>query len=248
MSADTPPKRRSSSLDVQALNLVQLQRLADAGSRRARAELQRRMVAADQAVAPTLTAMPSHPMPLPTRTPAPAPTSAAVAPPVTAPPPATLAAAPQPAADWRASVQAAAQATPAPAFAAHPSDELAERLAMLARQDDALTRASGPPRLVGLVLLALGGLLVLVSLLVLLGGTRSGLFYLFCGAGLAGVGWLLYQMRRLAMPAHGVLLLLGMIWAWWSNNRSLTLATMQLLPLLVGALWMLAPAVRDPLD
>lgn len=233
MPADTPTERRP-SVDVRTLNLVQLQRLADAGSRRARAELQRRMTAADQLAAPTLTDVP-------TRLPPVAEIASAPAAPPAAPRPAALA----------ASVQAAAQATAAadaPAPTPHPNDALAERLAMLARQDDASARVSGPPRLVGLVLLGAGGVLALGSLLVLLGGSVSGLFYLYCGAAIAAVGWLLYQMRHMAFMAHGVFLLLGLGWAWWVNGRSLLLAVVQLLPLLVAAGWMLAPPVRDPLE
>ena len=139
-----PPSPASKpSVDVRTLSLTQLQKLADRGSRRARAELEGRMRASALAAA--------------------APTHA----PVTAPPPAVRT--PPPVADIptltvRAEAASAQAARALPSLGTPPDatpdaprprhDALADQLQLMAQQDEARERAHGPPRLVGMVLIA----------------------------------------------------------------------------------------------
>lgn len=193
------------------MNLAQLQRLAERGSRRARLELDARMHAVDA-------------LPVPSPMPTPAPTKA------------------QP---HGATVLPGAR-TPAAPEAPVAGEALARQLHAIAQQDQARARADGPPRLVGLVLLAWGALLLLGGLLMV--GRGGGLYYLFCGLGAALVGWLLMQRSRWAMVMHVGLLLLALGWAWAGAARHHPLLTLvQAAPLLIPALWMVLRQVREPL-
>ncbi|MBP7453429.1 MAG: hypothetical protein KA914_11610 [Ottowia sp.] len=257
MSADTSPPSSSSRIDVRTLSLAQLQQLAAKGSRRARAELEGRMRAA--------------PPPPPPRSPPASPqrraSNAAAAPAARGPSEVdgahALAAPRRPPANppvlterahintVAAAALAARQPSAAPgAGTADPrplDDALQARLALMARQEDAASRVSGPPRLVGMVMIGWGALLVLGGLVMLAHG--GGLYYLFCGLGAAGVGWLLMQCSRWAMVAHGVLLLVALAWAWRSEDvPSLGLTLVQASPLWVAALWMAIRPVREGLD
>ncbi len=209
MSAAPPSDRVRASVDVRALNLAQLQQLAERGSRRARAELEGRMRAAASAP-PTL------------------PTSSAVNPPAPLSPPRT----PSPA--------------PAGGAASPQHEDVVRRLEVMARQDEAHARANGPPRLMGMVLIAWGALMLLGGLI--LAARGGGAYYAACGLGCAAVGWLLMQRRRWAMALHGVLLLLAVAWAWKAAKGSMGLALVQSAPLWIAAFWMALPVVREPLE
>lgn len=210
----------SHHIDVHSLSLAQLQKLAEQGSRRARAELESRMqAAAPRRAAP---AVPAAPMPMPTPVRAAAPARVAPAP-----------AATEPAAD-----------------APSASASLADRLALIARQDEERSRAADAPRLVGMLMIALGALLLLGALVML--GYHSfsgGVYYLFCAVGAAAIGWLLLRGSRWAMMLHGALLIVALVWAWRNNvHGGFGLALMQAMPLLVPALWIIVPQVREPLE
>ncbi|HOB65760.1 hypothetical protein [Ottowia sp.] len=216
MSAPPSPASAQPSVDVRTLSLAQLQALAQRGSRRARAELEGRMRSTA-----TLAAAPSvRPAPRP-------PTPGA-----------------HPASPRAAGAVPLPGATAAAPFA--PRDEELRRLELIARQDEARARAGGPPRLMGMVLIAWGVLLLLGGLIMATRG--GGLYYLVCGTGAAGVGWLLLQRRRWAMLAHGVLLLMAVAWAWKTARGSAGLALVQAAPVWIAALWMVLGAVRDPLE
>ena len=207
------------------MSLAQLQKLAERGSRRARAELDARMRAPGPAPLPP--PAPNQHVPMLT---------ARVGPPQTTVATAAGAAPPAPG------------AVPAAPGASAPvsADALTQQLHLIARQDEARARADGPPRLVGLVLLAWGALLLLGGLLML--GRGGGLYYLFCGLGAALVGWLLMQRSRWAMVMHVGLLLLALGWAWAGAARHHPLLTLvQAAPLLIPALWMVLRQVREPL-
>ncbi|QTD45837.1 hypothetical protein [Ottowia testudinis] len=226
MSAAPPPSASKSSVDVRTLSLVQLQMLADRGSRRARAELEGRMrasVLAAQAAtaAPARTAPPAADIPtLMVRADAASPRAV---PPL-----------PMPMAD----------AAPEPPRTYH--DNMAEQLQLMAQQDEARARAHGPPRLVGMVLIGWGVLMLFGALVML--GRGGALYYLFCGAGSAAVGWLLMQSSRWAMVLHGGLLLVAMGWAWFAGGGSVAMALAQAAALWIPALWMLVRPVREPLE
>ena len=232
-----PPSPASKpSVDVRTLSLTQLQKLADRGSRRARAELEGRMRASALAAA----AAPTHA-------------------PMTAPPPAVRT--PPPVADIptltvRAEAASAQAARALPSLGTPPDatpdaprprhDALADQLQLMAQQDEARERAHGPPRLVGMVLIAWGVLLLFGALVML--GRGGGAYYLFCAVGSAAVGWLLMQSSRWAMALHGLLLLLALAWAWRANGGSLAMAVVQAAPLWIPALWMAVRPVREPLE
>ncbi|MFD1894270.1 hypothetical protein [Ottowia beijingensis] len=232
MSAAPSSSSAKSSVDVRTLSLVQLQKLAERGSRRAKAELEGRMRAATGS---SPAAMPSATPPRPTSAPRPpagpiptlteravaAPLRGAVDPPLAPPAPAD---------------------DPAPA----PHDALVQQLELIARQDEARSRADGPPRLVGLVLIAWGVMLMFGGLVMLSRG--GGLYYLLCGVGSAAVGWLLLQCSRWAMVLHGVLLLVALAWAWQIAKGSFGLALVQAAPVWIAALWMAVRSVREPLE
>ena len=213
------PPSRQSDLDLSSLSVVQLQKLADRGSRRARAELERRMAAADLRQ-PPVAATP------------------AIAHPPAAVPPRPFARTP-PAGAVIPTLTVRADAAP-------PGDEQFKQLQLIARQNEARSRETGPPRLVGMVLIAWGVLLLLGGLVVL--PRSAGLYYLFCGAGAAAVGGLLMRCSRWATALHAALLLLALGWAWAGSARhSLALTVLQAAPLLIAALWMAVGAVREPL-
>ncbi|MDO5692634.1 MAG: hypothetical protein Q4G70_09165 [Pseudomonadota bacterium] len=224
MSAESPSPAKP-SIDVRTLSLTQLQKLAERGSRRAKAELENRMRAA-AAVAP---------------------------PPSTAPTPRPPATPPRPLppllAEHAAMAPTVRPLSPPPAddaAPAGPSAALVEQLELIARQDEARARADGPPRLVGMLLIGWGVLLTLGGLVML--GHGGGPYYLFCGLGSAAVGWLLMQCSRWAMVLHGVLLLVGLAWAWRTGKAGLLMAFIQAAPLWVSALWMAIHQVREPLE
>lgn len=233
MRAESSPPLDKRHFDVRTMNLAQLQRLAERGSRRARAELEARMRAPDERPAP---AEPVAPALAPVAAPPAWPAAAQI-------PTLTVRVDPAPA------VAATATTTPsAPADGAAPHDALARQLQLIARQDEARARAGGPPRLVGLVLLAWGALLLLGGL-VMLGRGGVALYYLCCGLGAAAVGALLMRRSRWAMALHGALLLLALGWAWAGAARhSLLLALIQAAPLLIPAAWMAVRSVREPLE
>lgn len=213
--------------DVRSLSLAQLQKLAEQGSRRARAELEGRMRAAGN--------------------------TSSTAPPV-AQAPAAASAAPAPraaAVPDMAEVRAAQArtATPLASLGAAPNasaQNLADQLELMARQDEQRARADGPPRLVGMVLIAWGVLIGLGALVML--AHRGGPYYLFCALGVAAVGWLLMRRSRWAMALHGALLLVALAWAWRSGGGSVFMALVQAAPLLIPAAWMAVQPVREPLE
>ena len=222
MSAQPSSSSAKSSVDVRTLSLVQLQKLAERGSRRAKAELEGRMRAAVPAQPPMAAAPVAGPVaPAPRPGPIPTLTERAPAVPLTAAPP-------------------EAEAPP------QPHDALVQQLELIARQDEARSRADGPPRLVGMVLIAWGVMMLLGGLIMLSRG--GGLYYLFCGVGSAAVGWLLMQCSRWAMVLHGVLLLAALAWAWQIAKGSLGLAVVQAAPVWIAALWLAVRAVREPLE
>ena len=225
MSAQPSSSSAKSSVDVRTLSLVQLQKLAERGSRRAKAELEGRMRAAVPAQPPMAAAPVAAPVaPAPRPPPGPFPTLTERAPPAV-----PLTAAPP-----------EAEAPP------QPHDALVQQLELIARQDEARSRADGPPRLVGMVLIAWGVMMLLGGLIMLSRG--GGLYYLFCGVGSAAVGWLLMQCSRWAMVLHGVLLLAALAWAWQIAKGSLGLAVVQAAPVWIAALWLAVRAVREPLE
>ncbi|OJV55137.1 MAG: hypothetical protein BGO36_16760 [Burkholderiales bacterium 68-10] len=239
MRAESAPPLDKRHFDVRTMNLAQLQRLAERGSRRARAELEARMRAPDERPAP---AEPVAPALAPVAAPPAWPAAAQI-------PTLTVRVDPVPAGATAGAATANPPApTPAPAAIAVPHEALARQLQLIARQDEARARAGGPPRLVGLVLLAWGALLLLGGL-VMLGRGGVALYYLCCGLGAAAVGALLMRRSRWAMALHGALLLLALGWAWAGAARhSLLLALIQAAPLLIPAAWMAVRAVREPLE
>ncbi len=218
MSAAPPPASAGTAgVDVRALSLAQLQKLAERGSRRARAELEGRMRAA------AAQGQPAVPAPPPAAAAArPAAPRAPLAPPARAMPPTTATTAPR------------------------TSDDALRQLELIARQDEARARADGPPRLMGMVLIAWGVLLLLGGLIMATRG--GGWYYAGCGLGSAAVGWLLMQRRRWALVLHGVLLLVAIAWAWKTARGSMGMALVQSAPLWIAALWMAVPAVRESLE
>jgi hypothetical protein len=235
MSAAPPSSSAKNRIDVRTLSLVQLQLLAERGSRRAKAELEGRMRAA------AVGGQPAPPAPLP---------PPAVAPrPPTGPVPTLTERAmsqPVPAAAQPRQPAAAATIDGAANPGATPHDALAQQLALIARQDEARARADGPPRLVGVVLIAWGVLLLLGALIML--SHSGGAYYLVCGLGVAAVGGLLLRCSRWALVLHGALVLLALAWAWQLSAGSLGMALVQAAPLWIAALWMLARPLREPLQ
>lgn len=259
------PSKSSSDkprVDVRTLSLTQLQKLAERGSRRAKAELEGRMRASGAATAAASPAPAQAPALASTSAPTPAPvrtraTAAAPVPP--SPPAAPLApavAARQrlqaiPVLTERAATPAPAQppatASGAPAPEAAPAQAVLEQLELIVRQEHARSRVDGPPRLVGIALLAWGALMGLGGLVTLSSG--GGLYYFFCGLSSAAVGWLLLRCSRWALALHGLLLLLALGWAWRGHAAgNLMMTFIQAAPLLIPALWMLATPVREPLE
>ena len=237
LAPSQPPDRRP--VDVRTLSVVQLQKLASAGSRRARAELEMRMGASTVVQPATVTAR-RHP-------------DAAAAPPTLTRQYTPVATVPDMdevlAATARSSVAAptAARATARAAHVDEAHGRVVDQLELMARQDQQRARADGPPRLVGMAMIVWGALL-LIGALVMLGYGSGGVYYLFCALAAGAIGWLLMQRNRFALPVHGVLLLLALAWAWRGAAGSLITALVQASPLLIPALWMLARPVREPLE
>lgn len=206
VTSAAPSPSSQQHLDVHDLSLTQLHKLAGQGSRRARAELERRMGAVPTPNPAIAQAPTAPPMPLPV----------------------------------------AARLTPdAPALAARPpTPAQADQWLLMERQALERSRAAGPPRLVGLVLMAWGVLLGLGGLVLL--AHRGGGYYLLCALGCGTVGWLLMQRQRWALAAHGVLVLLALAWAWRTGGA--LAALVQAAPVWIAALWMAVPAVREGLD
>lgn len=267
---------RKPSIDVRTLSMAQLQKLADKGSRRARAELEKRL-GAPTSPAP-LTMPPTAPAPLAPARPA---SAAAAAQPAAghaalhAPATSHAARHPAPAPHHVAALQAphrpplAAQARPhahhapgplpgglpglsaqPPAAAADeppsPQQALAEQLALIAQQDERRARANGTPRLLGMVLMGWGLLMLLGGLAML--RYSGGAYYLVSGLGTTAVGWLLLRCSRLALVVQSALLLVALAWAWRDNKGSLILMLVQTTPLLIPAMWMLLRQAREPLE
>ena len=141
---------------------------------------------------------------------------------------------------------------PADADAEAPShaDALAEKLHLLARQEDAFKRASDAPKLVGAALIGWGGLLLLGGLWVLISSQHKGAggYYFLGGALCALAGWLLWHGRRAALLVHGVaaVLMFGLSFMWLRDG---VLSVLMLsAPFWASACWMAAPPVRDPLN
>ena len=217
MPAAPRPTSPTPNVDVRTLSLTQLQKLAEQGSRRARAELESRMGTA--APGPRPSARP-HRADVPK--PAPAPRAAAgAAPPMPVP----------------------GLAVPAPSS---DSDALLERLRMLAQHDDAQQRTDGPPRLVGMVLIGWGVLLLFGGLVLLsrgggvyyavcgLASVGVGWLLMRCSV------WALYLHPALVLVA------LLWAWRGGARG-SLFMALVQAAPLIIPALWLAARPVREPL-
>jgi len=232
MRDESAPPIDRRHIDVRTMSLAQLQKLAERGSRRARAELEARM----RAPGPVL---------LPASVPA---DRTAPSAPSRHPPTLTARADPPPQATAAGAAAPAPGAVPAGQGVPVSADALAQQLHLIARQDEAHARAAGPPRLVGLVLTAWGVLLLLGGLL-MLGRGGAALYYLFCGLGAAAVGALLMRRSRWALALHGALLPLALGWAWAGAGRhSLPLSVVQAGPLLIPALWMALRQVREALE
>lgn len=134
----------------------------------------------------------------------------------------------------------------APAGALDSQQErMAEHLAVISRQESAQTRADDVPRFIGLVVMVWGVLVVLGGIIMLASG--RGLYILASGLAVSCVGWLLYKLKRLALPMHLIFLLAAVAWAWSGKSVSALEALTQSAPLLIPALWMLVPSVREPL-
>ena len=221
--SDAPvrPSSRSRRVNVRDLNLPQLHRLAQKGSSVARAELERRMGEPER-----------------TR-PAKAVSGSAARADAPVASVATRAAAPQPLPSDRGVSPIPTQADQT----ADPETSLAERLALIERQTMERSRADGVPQLIGLILLGWGGLLSLGGLALL--GYGGGPYYLLGGLGCGLVGWMLLQRSRWALWLQILLLIVAGLWAW--QHAGMAGGLVQLAPLLVPALWLLMPSVRDPL-
>ncbi|MDR0479311.1 MAG: hypothetical protein LBH31_05815 [Burkholderiaceae bacterium] len=213
--ADDPPK-----IDVRALSLAQLQHLTLCGSRRAKAELARRMAdphtpASSQKL---VTVASIDEMAAPTTTAASATGAAGMTFPGnhdTPPPP--------------------------------PQDAEIARLQTLALQDEAYQRAQEPPVLVGMVLMV-WGILMLFGGLVLLTRT-GGLYYSLLGLSCLVIGWLLLRSKRIAIWAHAACAVAALLWAWrgYASSNFLS-ALIQSAPLWIPAFWIAVPPVREPLN
>lgn len=225
-TAPSPLSSRRSRVDVRALTLAQLQKLAERGSRRAHAELEGRMRAAVAAAPPAVALPASAPEPEPVPVPRP---PARQVPTLTA------------------RVTAASLAPPSQGAAdAAPRDALVQQLELIARQDEQRARADGAPRLVGMALIGWGLLLLLGALVMLARG--GGAYYLFCALGAAAVGALLMRRSRWAMALQALLVLLALAWAWSATRGSAFTLLVQAAPAWMAALWLAAPAVREPLE
>jgi hypothetical protein len=225
MSADAPPRP-----DVRTLSLAQLQRLAVRGSRRARAELERRMAGMDARTPPLRSE-----------------------PPPAAPAPRLVTAASLDQMTAQAASGANARA-PGMTFPGNhdappqiPQDAQILHLHSLAQQEEARQRAEGPPGLMGMALIAWGALMLFGGLALL---TRIGsLYYILSGLACMGIGWLLLRCRRTAIWAHVACAAAALLWAWrgYAGNSAFT-ALIQSAPIWIAALWIAIPTVREPLN
>lgn len=123
------------------------------------------------------------------------------------------------------------------------ADAHAERLTLMAQLAPERD-AAGPPRLVGLVLIAWGLLLALGGLTLL--AQNGNAYYVYCGLACAAVGVLLMRCSAWATHAHLALLVLALAWGWRSDGSALG-ALASALPLLIPLLWLAVPSVRAPL-
>lgn len=228
MSADDKPK-----IEVRELSLAQLQRLTVHGSRRARAELERRLAAFDvqgrseprlgAAIEPVRVAAPSAPR-------------------------LSSAASPQ-----EMAASAAASGAPGTAFSGNrqtqpqiSQDVQILQLQAQAQQDESRQRAEGPPGLVGMALMAWGALMLLGGLILL--QHKGGLYYILFGLACAGIGWLLLRCKRSAIWAHAACIVVALLWAWRSDTGNTIVATLVLsAPIWISALWIAVPPIREPL-
>jgi len=226
MPAADPPK-----IEPRALSLTQLRHLAVRGSRRAQAELERRMAEAG----------PPRP-------------SAAAGPP--APRLKTLASL-----DQMAAPATAARAAPdAPGvasgitFAGHhdappqPSqDAQILRLQAFAQQDEARQRAAGPPGLIGLALMAWGALVLFGGLALF--ARKGGPYYVLSGLACIVIGWLLLRCKRTAIWAQLACTAVALLWAWRGYpGNTLVAVLIQSAPVWIPAFWIVVPPVREPLN
>lgn len=218
----SPSAQRKPSVDVRALSLPQLHQAAQRGSRRARAEIERRLsLSPPQAAAPT---------PRPARVPA--------------------AAAGQSPAPPRPGVVPQALETPSAAQAEtpEPHQALLEQWTLIERQALERSRLDGAPQLIGLLLLGWGALMAFGALVLLAyaKGADGGLYYLLCGCGVAAVGGLLLRRSRWALLLHLGLLLVA-VGVVWGQDGAVS-ALVQASPVLLSGLWMLMASVREGLD
>ena len=137
-------------------------------------------------------------------------------------------------------------ATPSPASILDTTnDKVAERLAAISKQESAQNRADDVPRFIGLIIMIWGVLATFSGIIMLANG--HGFYVLACGAAVCFVGWLLFKLKRLALPLHAVFLLAALVWAWSGKSSSMLEVLTQSVPLLVPAIWMLIPSIREPL-
>jgi hypothetical protein len=217
--------------------LTQLQRLALRGSRRARAELERRMAAFDarERSEPSSSAVTG----LPNMTATPAPKPAGVA---------SL----HEAAELAATLRTAARAQSMTDRAAQPravqtaQDAQILRLQAMAQQDEARQRAEGPPGLVGMALMIWGALVLLGGLALFT--RKGGLYYSLFGLACLGIGWLLLRCQRAAIWAHLACVAVALPWAWFGYaGNTFATALLQSASIWIAAFWIAVPAVREPL-
>jgi hypothetical protein len=113
---------------------------------------------------------------------------------------------------------------------------------LIERQQLERARQDGPPRLVGLVLLAWGALLGLGGLALL---ARRRRLLPAVRPGLRWSGRLADALQPLGDGAAGAGRLLALAWAW--RGAGMVLAVLQAAPVWLAALWAAVPAVREPL-
>jgi hypothetical protein len=223
MSADAKTK-----IDVRALSLTQLLFLTERGSRRARAELERRMARADAAHA-------HNPVDGHANSGANSHANNRV--------------------DSRHAgnpVDSPAPAMPSPGNPAAPAPAVREaqvlRLQALGREDELRERAAHAPGLIGMALMGWGALVLCGGLAMLT--RRGGLYYVLSGLACAGIGWLLLRGRRAAIWAHLACAAAALFWAWGNNRHAADaplLALLQSAPVWAPAWWIAAPPARTPL-
>jgi len=225
MSAIGPSK-----IEVRKLSLTQLHRLTVRGSRRARAELEHRMAAAD-----------THDRSVP-RSDAEV-SSSRVAHRLVAPTSKLMRVVSLNAASSARSMTFPGNHETPPS----PQDAQILRLQALAQQDEARQRAQGPPGLMGMALMVWSALLLFGGLVLL---THKGsLYYILFGLACAVIGWLLLRCKRIAIWGHVACAVVALLWAWrgYAGSTFVT-ALIQSAPIWVSALWIALPSVREPLN